>query len=121
MSGISAAPNRSTITGHVIGVEPSATSMGKWYLIVQIRDAVAIAGGLFARPGLDARVFTFGDAPQVAVGDVISAEVEYLGGPTGGEFQLLRLLGGSASEADTGVSSADAARTGPTDDRSDGG
>jgi hypothetical protein len=96
MSGVSAAPNRATVTGRVARVEPSATSANKWYLTVEVATATAIEGGLFAHPGDDARVFTFGDAPPVETGASISAEVEYLGGPTGGEFQLIRLLDGQA-------------------------
>ncbi len=101
MNGVSAAPNRSRITGLVSRVEPSTTSEGKWYLTVEIRDAEAIEGGLFARPGTPARVFTFGAAPPVDADQEISAEVAYLGGPTGGEFQLIRLLGGQGDEAET--------------------
>ena len=101
MNGVSAAPNRSRITGRVARVEASATSAGKWYLIVEIQDAEAIDGGLFARPGNEARVFAFGDQPPVVAGQMISAEVEYLGGPTVGEFRLIRLLGGPAAGAET--------------------
>lgn len=99
MSGVSAAPNRSWITGRVARVEPSATSEGKWYLIVEVQDAEAIEGGLFTHSGEEARVFTFGLAPPVDVGQVISAELEYLGGPTGGEFQLIRLLDAPPGDA----------------------
>lgn len=100
MDGVSAAPNRSRITGSVSSVEPSTTSHGKWYLTVDVQDAEAIEGGLFARPGTPARVFAFGAAPPVAANQTISAEVTYLGGPTGGEFQLLRLFGDPTDDAD---------------------
>jgi hypothetical protein len=102
MGFVSAAPNRSRISGRVTRVEPSATSVGKWYLIVEIHEAEAIEGGLFARPGTEARVFTFGEAPPAQADGIISAEVEYLGGPTGGEFQLIRLLGETTDEAAAG-------------------
>lgn len=92
MSGVSAAPNRARIAGRVAHVEPSATSEAKWYLTVEVASASAIEGGLFAHPGGEARVFTFGGAPPVESGASISAEVEYFGGPMGGEFQLIRLL-----------------------------
>ena len=46
------------------------------------------------------RVFAFGAAPPVAADQTISAEVTYLGGPTGGEFQLLRLFADPANDAD---------------------
>ena len=92
MNGVSAAPNRARITGFVGQVEPSTTSDGKWYLTVDVETAESIEGGLFAHPGSQARVFTFGSASPVDAGRSITAEVEYLGGPTGGEFQLIRLL-----------------------------
>jgi hypothetical protein len=100
MDGVSAAPNRSRITGFVSSVDPSTTSQGKWYLTVDVQDAEAIEGGLFARPGTPARVFAFGATPPVAADQTISAEVTYLGGPTGGEFQLLRLVDDPANDAD---------------------
>jgi hypothetical protein len=92
MSDVSAGPNRSRITGHLARVEPSMTSVGKWYLVVEVQEAEAIEGGRFARPGEVARLFTFGDQPPLDAGPVISAEVEYIGGPTAGEFRLIRLL-----------------------------
>jgi hypothetical protein len=98
MDPVSAAPNRSRISGTVARVEPSPTSAGKWYLVVAVQHAEAITGGLFARPGDEARVFAFGDAPPVRASDRISAEVEFIGGPTGGEFQLINLLGESSPD-----------------------
>jgi len=97
MGGVSAAPNRATIEGRVERVEPSSSSVGKWYLTVAVSVARAIEGGLFARVGEEARIFTFGDVAPVQAGSTISAEVEYLGGPTGGEFRLLRLLSSSTT------------------------
>jgi hypothetical protein len=115
MSGVSAAPNRARITGVVDRVEPSSTSDGKWYLTVDVHEAEAIEGGLFARPGGQARVFAFGAAPPVDAGRLISAEVEYLGGPTGGEFQLLRLLDEPGDEIRAAETTWD-----PTGDPTDG-
>jgi hypothetical protein len=102
MSGVSAAPNRARISGRVAHVEPSATSANKWYLTVEVASATAIEGGLFAHPGDVARVFAFGDAPPLEAGGSISAEVEYIGGPTGGEFQLIRLMDEQADAPVTG-------------------
>ncbi len=107
MSGVSAAPNRSTITGRIERVEPSATSAGKWYLVVAILEAAAIEGGLFARPGDVVRVFAFGDVPPLDAGQSIRAEVEYVGGPTGGEFRLIQLLGGPLGAFDSEVAGTD--------------
>ena len=46
---------------------------------------------MFVHPGDTARVFVVGDEPDLRPDDVFTAEVEYLGGPAGGELQLLRL------------------------------
>jgi hypothetical protein len=92
VSDVSAAPNRSRITARVKRVEASTSSPGKWYLIVDILDATAIEGGLFPRVGTEGRVFTFGDNSPVDKGALFTAEVEYVGGPQGGEFQLHRLI-----------------------------
>ena len=97
MGGVSSAPNRARIEGRVERVGPSSSSVGKWYLTVAVSAASAIEGGLFARVGEEARVFTFGDDSPVPAGATISAEVEYLGGPTGGEFRLVRLLASSTT------------------------
>ena len=66
-------------------------------MTVAVSAASAIEGGLFARVGEEARVFTFGDAPPVQAGSTVRAEVEYLGGPTGGEFRLVRLVASSTT------------------------
>ena len=75
---------------------PRARS-GKWYLTLAVSAASAIEGGLFARVGEEARVFAFGDDSPVPAGSTVIAEVEYLGGPTGGEFRLVRLLASSTT------------------------
>ena len=85
-----AAPNRSRITARV---EDTSAVEGapKWYLTVNVVDAAPIEGGLFVHPGDTARVFVVGEAPDLRPDDVFTAEVEYLGGPDGGELQLLHL------------------------------
>ncbi len=113
MDGVSAAPNRSRITGLVSSVEPSTTSQGKWYLTVDVEEVEAIEGGSFLRPGTPARVFAFGATPPVAADQTISAEVTYLGGPTGGEFQLLRLLADPGNDADEPGAAVDDDRPDP--------
>ena len=65
--------------------------MPKWYFTVEVTDVTPIEGGLFVRPDDTARLFAVGDDPGLRPGDVFTAEVEYLGGPFGGELQLLRL------------------------------
>ena len=85
-----AAPNRSRITARVEGTE-SVPDAPKWYLTVNVVASSPIEGGLFVHPGDTARVFVVGDEPDLHPDDVFTAEVEYLGGPGGGELQLLRL------------------------------
>ena len=85
-----AAPNRSSITARIRTIEAVA-GQSKWYLNVDVIDAVAIEGGLFVRTGDSARVFTVGAEPPLGTGDVFRAEVEYIGGSGRGDLQLLRL------------------------------
>jgi hypothetical protein len=87
---VMAAPNRSVITARTGRVEV-VEGQPKWYLTVEVLGAEAIEGGLFVRAGDVARVFVVGDKPPLRNGDVFRAEVEYIGGPGGGELQLLRL------------------------------
>jgi hypothetical protein len=89
--GIMAAPNRSRITARVASVE-RVPNQPKWYLTVEVLDAHAREGGLFVHTGDSTRVFVIGDEPGLEAGDVFRAEVEYLGGPGGGELQLHELL-----------------------------
>ena len=86
-----AAPNRSRITARVEERTEPEAGAPKWYLTVDVVDAAPIEGGLFVHPGDKARVFVVGEEPDLWPDDVFTAEVEYLGGPFGGELQLLRL------------------------------
>jgi hypothetical protein len=86
---VMAAPNRSVITAR-IGAIDAVEGQPKWYLAVEVLESKAIEGGLFVHAGEAARVFSVGEQPGLRVGDVFRAEVEYVGGPSGGELQLLR-------------------------------
>lgn len=87
---VMAAPNRSSITARTARVE-GVEGEPKWYLTVEVLDATPIQGGLFVRAGETARVFVVGEMPRLRAGDVFRAEVEYIGGPGGGQLQLLEL------------------------------
>jgi hypothetical protein len=91
VTSVSAAPNRARIRARVDGVE-SVPGAPKWYWTTTILDAESITGGLFAHPGDVARVFAVGVRPPLEVGDTFTAEVEYIGGPERGEFQLHEVL-----------------------------
>ena len=86
-----AAPNRSRITARVEAPIEAVSGAPKWYLTVNVVDVAPIEGGVFVHPGETARVFVVGDEPDLRPDDVFTAEVEYLGGPAGGELQLLWL------------------------------
>ncbi len=85
-----AAPNRSIITARIERID-LVEGAPKWYITVEVLHSEAIEGGLFVHSGDTARVFVVGDEPNLRPGDEFRAEVEYLGGPDGGELQLLRL------------------------------
>ncbi|MFC5176549.1 hypothetical protein [Nocardioides taihuensis] len=87
---VMAAPNRSVITARTELVE-GVEGQPKWYLTVEVLGAEAVEGGLFVRAGETARVFVVGERPPIHVGDEFRGQVEYIGGPAGGELQLLAL------------------------------
>ena len=86
-----AAPNRSRITARVAERTEPDLGVPKWSFTVEVTEATPIDGGLFVRPGDTARLFAVGEEPDLWPDDVFTAEVEYLGGPFGGELQLVRL------------------------------
>lgn len=87
--GVPAAPNRSHVKAKVVSKKQSDRFPDKWLLEIEIVDSRSIEGPNFARAGQHTEAFSF-DAKivGVSVGSVISAEAEYLGGPTQGQFQL---------------------------------
>ena len=87
---VMAAPNRSVIRARTELVEV-VEGQPKWYLTVAVLEAEAVDGGLFVRAGETARVFAVGSRPPINSGDEFRAHVEYIGGPEGGELQLLAL------------------------------
>jgi hypothetical protein len=86
-----AAPNRSRITARVDERSDPEPGVPKWSFTVDVTEAMPIEGGLFVRPGDTARLFAVGEDPGLQPGDEFTAEVEYLGGPFGGELQLIAL------------------------------
>jgi hypothetical protein len=86
-----AAPNRSRITARVDERTEPDPGVPKWSFTVDVTEAMPIEGGLFVRPGDTARLFAVGEDPGLQPGDEFTAEVEYLGGPFGGELQLIAL------------------------------
>ncbi|MFB9733274.1 hypothetical protein [Ornithinimicrobium kibberense] len=97
---VMAAPNRSRIRARVDAVEP-VEDQPKCYFTVDVLEARAESGGLFVRQGDSARMFVVGDEPGLRAGDVFEAEVEYLGGPQGGQLQLHEVLQVEPPERDS--------------------
>ena len=98
MTPVSAGPNRARIRARVDGAE-SVPGAPKWYWTTTVLDAASIEGGLFVHVGDIARVFSVGERAPLEVGDTFTAEVEFIGGPSGGEFQLHTLLDDRAGGA----------------------
>jgi len=93
--GIMGAPNRALVTARVKSVRPAENAPGKWQLELEFEATESLEGGHFARVGERADAFTFvGDSVAERLKSVaenegsVKAEVEYLGGPQGGVFQL---------------------------------
>lgn len=90
---VMAAPNRSAIVARVERAEGPQNPQDphKWSMTVSVSDATPMEGGLFVRPGDVAEVFTTESDPGLHPGDEFRAEVEFIGGPTGGTLRLLEL------------------------------
>jgi hypothetical protein len=86
--GVPAAPNRSEIKARVLRVEQSSTFPDKWYVGLEILESKGLSGPNFAHVGDKAEGFNFGNAFDLSSGDVITAEAEYVGDASGGQFQL---------------------------------
>ena len=86
--GVPAAPNRCRLAAAVLELRPEPDVPQKSLLLLEVRELEPIQGGRFAGPGEQVAAFTFDDVTGLAVGAVVTAEAEYLGGPSGGTFQL---------------------------------
>jgi hypothetical protein len=85
--GVPAAPNRSRMTARVLAVRQSPQFADRWLLRIRVEQVRPIAGGTFAAAGQERDAFVFGARPP-SVGDVLDADAEYVGGPSGGAFRL---------------------------------
>ena len=85
-----AAPNRSRITARVEELAEPEAGAPKWYLTVDIVDAVPIEGGLFVQPGDTARVFVLSARNPTSGPTTCSPPRSSTSGVrSGGELQLL--------------------------------
>lgn len=86
--GVPAAPNRSEITAKVLQLDQSPVFPDKWLLRVRVDSSRALEGPNFARVGAVVDAFTVGPVGDLAAGQEIRAQAEYLGDARGGTFQL---------------------------------
>jgi hypothetical protein len=92
VQGVMAAPNRAKIKARVLRVEQSPQYSDKWHLELEILASQNVSGPNFARIGEKVQGFAFGPAWEAPPPAIIEAEVEYIGGPQGGQFQLTNVL-----------------------------
>ncbi len=85
------APNHSKIRARVLRINQSPQFKDKWDLEIEILMIQPIQGGAFAEAGQTVQAFTISEQLPFTQNDVISAEAEYLGDPTGGTFQLTEI------------------------------
>ncbi len=79
MSGVSAAPNESTLSGEVLAINDQGN--GKFQLSFQVSGVERHYGPCFAEPGNTLDCFTFADVAALTPGKRVRAKVEFLGGP----------------------------------------
>lgn len=91
--GVPAAPNKVRIKAKVLNIRQDSQFSDKWHLMIEILDSESIAGPNFARKGEEAKAFAFDSTPgfssrDMAPGNIMSAEAEYVGDATHGAFRL---------------------------------
>jgi hypothetical protein len=83
-----AAPNRSRIRAVVQHAEKLPDSPAKWALRLRLESVEVLYGGAFIHEGEDVEGFAFDLPEPLALGAVLVAEAEYIGGARGGTLQL---------------------------------
>ncbi|ALR17474.1 hypothetical protein [Vibrio natriegens] len=79
MSGVSAAPNQSTLTGQVLAI--SQNENGKHRVRLLIEQVDRQFGPCFTEPGSHLDCFTFDNVDELTVGSQIRGQAEFIGGP----------------------------------------
>ncbi len=85
------APNHSKIRARVLTIDRSPQFSDKWNLKVKLLMIQPIQGSTFAEVGQTVQAFTISEQLSFKQNDVISAEAEYLGDPSGGSFRLTQV------------------------------
>ena len=88
---VMAAPNRCNITAKIIQIQPSAKHPDKWELEIEILTSESLEGPNFATVGQKSRAFTFETSVALKVGNVVTAQAEFIGSRGQGVFQLTQL------------------------------
>jgi hypothetical protein len=88
---VTAAPNRCRLTARVADLRRSEVFPDKSELEIYILESEAITGPNFARPGERKEAFTLVPVGDLAPGNTIRAEAEFLGDERGGKFQLYQV------------------------------
>jgi hypothetical protein len=94
---VMAAPNRCHITAKIMQIRPSAKYPDKRELEIEILASEPLEGPNFAKVGQKCHAFTFEASDALKVGDVVTAQAEFIGGRGQGVFQLTRLALSKAS------------------------
>jgi len=94
---VMAAPNRCHITAKVIQIRPSANYPDKRELEIEILASEPLEGPNFAMVGQKSAAFTFEYSDALMVGNVVTAQAEFIGGRGQGVFQLTQLALSKAS------------------------
>lgn len=85
------APNQSQVQARVLAVEQSPQFRDRWNLTVEILQVEPVRGGTFIETGQIIKAFTISESVLCHPDDVIAANAEYLGGPSGGWLQLMQI------------------------------
>jgi hypothetical protein len=93
---VSAAPNRSLIEAKILTLNRSRDFPDKWILKMDVLKSTALSGSWVIKDRENIEGFVFESTPvfnpqMMIVGSEITAEVEFLGDPRGGIFQIHRI------------------------------
>ena len=94
---VMAAPNRCRLTAKILQVQPSAKYPDKRELEIEILASEPLEGPNFARVGQKSHAFTFEASDALKVGNVVTAQAEFIGGRGQGVFQITQLALSKAS------------------------
>ncbi|MGR9044556.1 MAG: hypothetical protein ACU83N_04615 [Gammaproteobacteria bacterium] len=86
MNGVIAAPNSTRVQARV--VEIKAHEDGKFDCVISIEKFEPLYGPCFLTLGEKITAFTYQSLQDIAPGQALELEVEYIGGPHKGTYQI---------------------------------